>query len=88
MMTHSVTVLTSANSSDFDGPVFVSLVCDRGETDEAQLLQYDGTAPIFTAGSPLSITLRTVDLGKVQTVKVIQKTRSTIYLINYNRKSS
>ena len=70
MMTHSATILTSPNGDDFDGHAFFTLVCDNGETDEVQLLQYDGAPPTFTAGSTISLNLRTYDMGKVQTIKV------------------
>jgi hypothetical protein len=70
MMTHSVTVLPSANGGDFDGNVYITLECANGETNEVQLLQYDGTAPAFASGQPVSVTARTYDMGAVQTVKV------------------
>ena len=69
-MTHSVTVQPLANGGDFDGAVYITLGCANGETNEVQLLQYDGTAPTFASGQALCVTARTYDMGAVQTVKV------------------
>ena len=69
-MTHSATIISSPGGDAYNGAVFVTLVCDGGETDEVQLLQDDGNAPTFVGGEPLCLTLRTFDMGKVQTIKV------------------
>jgi hypothetical protein len=68
MLTHSATII--ATGEDFRGSVYVALVCDSGETDEVQLLQGDGTSPLFTVDSPVDIDFRTYNLGKVQKIKV------------------
>lgn len=70
MMTHSATIVTSPGGDAFNGAVLVTLVCDNGETDEVQLLLDDGNAPTFVGGEPICLTLRTFDMGKVQTIKV------------------
>ena len=72
-MTHSATIISSPGGDAFNGAVFVTLVCDGGETDEVQLLQDDSNAPTFVGGEPICLTLRTFDMGKVLAIKVRER---------------
>ncbi len=77
MLNHGAQIFTK--DADFDGAVFVTLVCDGGETDEVQLLDSDGNSPLWTASDSVWVTLRTFDLGKVQTIKVSRHGNPTSY---------
>ena len=68
MLSHYAMVKTL--DQDYDGDAFLTLVCESGETDEVQLLSYDGNSPLFTAEAVVGISLKTYDLGKVLSLKI------------------
>lgn len=68
MLTHSASFVTK--NSEFDGEVFVTLVCESGEAEEVQVLTSEGEAPTFITEYPISFNIKTFDLGKVLNIKV------------------